>query len=379
MTAIGNNSPEGPGCHCNLFFSFLLSLSSSSFSFLFVLSFSFHSLLYCLSLSLLSLFFYVCSNECPKLVSTIKTDAATAHATEQGMMDSQRIRHACSTRLRISHPSEWDFALATKLTNCRASSDHHPDVSIPKTTNRALARGPTNSGLLPSPCCGQNDAVNLCGASSGSPITAQSADDPLNNGNPSTATSSLRASTCPGPGPSKSRSYQDVRGDAPARLPANARCCAFQSKPPLAQPCMCASCPVMAKDVEEWPHWKRRIKSTEDLGNKSGMWTMQLLRQFLLGNAPEPGMPRHPGKQIRLAERLMDSGRGLVLPPSPHTTRLEIFRLSIRSSTTSHGSEQLPPARGSLLESRRRGKSFQLSNQLCCNGWVSASYHWQAI
>ena len=50
-----------------------------------------------------------------------------------------------------------------------------------------------------------------------------------------------------------------------------------------------------------------------------------------LGVHQSPGCLVHPGKQIHLAERLI-SGRGLVLRPSPHTTRLEIFRLSIRCS-----------------------------------------------
>ena len=69
-------------------------------------------------------------------------------ATEQATMDAQCIRHACSARLRINHPSWRDFALASRLTNCLASPDHRPDASIPKTTNRALARGPTSSRYL---------------------------------------------------------------------------------------------------------------------------------------------------------------------------------------------------------------------------------------
>ena len=339
-------------------------------------------------------------------------------ATEQAMMEAQSIRHACSARLRINHPSWRDFALANKLTNCRASSDHRPDALIPKTTNRALARGPTSSGYLFS--FRRLAAVKATPSTSAAPFLAVPSPrrvltmvasiascGPPNNGNPSTATSSLRASTCPGPGPSKSRFF--TKTFLVTRPPANARCCAFQSKPPLARhPCTCASCPVMAKDVKEvatpavarnerYRHLEAAYQEhAEDLGIKPCETARRACGECnssassCLGAHQSPGCLVHPGKQIRLAERLMDSGRSLVLPPSPHTTRLKIFRLSIWSSGAfcllpprgrfeSHGSNQLPPGRGSLLESRRRGNSFQLSNQLCCNGWVSGSYHWQAI
>ena len=129
-------------------------------------------------------------------------------------MDAQRIRHACSARLRINHPSWRDFALATRLTNCLASSDHRPDASIPETTSRALARGPTSSGYLLSfrrlvtvKATLSTLAAPLLAAPSPRRVMTMVASTASCAPTVATRQLRLRASVCPGsPGPSKFRS-----------------------------------------------------------------------------------------------------------------------------------------------------------------------------
>ena len=267
------------------------------------------------------------SNQCPKLVCAIKTDAATsrcqacvvelalhiargsskkdsarARATEQAMMEAQRIRHACSARLRINHTSWRDFALASKLMNCRASSDHRPDASIPKTTCRALARGPTSSGHLLS--FRRLAAVKATPSTSAAPLLAVPSPRrvltmvasiascaPPNNGNPSTATSSLRASTCPGPGPSKSRSltktFVVTRPPTSRQMRAVALSRANgddQRRRRSGHTGNCAQWEVKASGGGA-SRARGRLGHQTWWDGTSGMWTM-------LGNTPEPWMPR---------------------------------------------------------------------------------------
>ena len=181
--------------------------------------------------------------------------------------------------LELAHQPPLLAGLRLGNRNCRASSDHRPDASIPKTTNRALARGSTSSGYLLS----FRHLVAVTQSADNGRIDCELRSteqwQPVNCNFESSCVHLSRTRTF-----QIQISYQDVRGDAPARLTANARCCAIQSNPPLAQhPCTCASCPVMAKDVAGG------IKPGETARRA---WTMQLLRQFLLGSAPKPGMLR---------------------------------------------------------------------------------------
>ena len=88
------------------------------------------------------------SPSAPETRRSSNQDSATARATEHEMIEDQRILQACSARRRSDHPSWRAFGLASRPTNCLASSDHRPATSIPRTTSRARARGPTSSGYL---------------------------------------------------------------------------------------------------------------------------------------------------------------------------------------------------------------------------------------
>ena len=71
--------------------------------------------------------------------------SATARAAEHALIEPTHSPSLLSTR-RSNRPSWRAFALASRPTNCLASSNHRPATSIPRTTNRAWARGPTSSG-----------------------------------------------------------------------------------------------------------------------------------------------------------------------------------------------------------------------------------------
>ena len=157
------------------------------------------------------------SNQSPKLVCTIKTDAATHHGARPACWNSRSTSHVSgvSPSAPVTRGSSNKDSATGRVTaqGDDGSPTHSPRLFRPPTHQPPLLAGlrlgklahelsnligpPSRrlnpedhqsrpgprahefwvSPLLPSPCCGQSDAVNLCGASSGSPITAQSADD----------------------------------------------------------------------------------------------------------------------------------------------------------------------------------------------------------
>ena len=79
-----------------------------------------------------------------------RRDAATAFAAAHPSNQDHRVRHACSTRLCMSAVSLRAHAVASRVRHPFVSFENLLPTSTVRTTNRARACTPTNSGYLPS-------------------------------------------------------------------------------------------------------------------------------------------------------------------------------------------------------------------------------------
>ena len=89
-------------------------------------------------------------------------DAANDLAAAHEMIPYQRSLHACYSRRCVSRGSDRARALANSRRKMLASSDHLPPTSKARTTRRARAPSPTNSGgrsLLISASCCKSEAI----------------------------------------------------------------------------------------------------------------------------------------------------------------------------------------------------------------------------
>ena len=115
----------------------------------------------------------------PTARGSSKSERATARATAQAN-EPHRKRQACSARRRNNQVSCLALTLASWLTKILVSSDQRPPTSTPATSNRALLRGPTNSGYLrsfPSSRNCEDHAIFTWSPSSGGTVPSQRADD----------------------------------------------------------------------------------------------------------------------------------------------------------------------------------------------------------